>query len=83
TVLAPVSKFLRDRVRLPSGLAAAVTLLGFLGIFVGAGFAIAPSVAGQSEDIVKSTNAGLQKLQDYVQGLDFISAAQIDAGLQK
>lgn len=83
TVLAPVSRFLRTRAGLPSGLAAAATLVGFLGVFVVAGFAIAPSVVGQSEDIVKSTNAGLQKLQDYVQGLDFVSSAQIDNGLQK
>ncbi|ROR90537.1 AI-2E family transporter [Nocardioides aurantiacus] len=83
TVLAPVSKFLRARAGVPSGLAAAATLVGFLGVFVVAGFAIAPSVVGQSEDIVKSTNAGLQKLQDYVQGLDFVSSAQIDNGLQR
>ncbi len=83
TVLAPVSRFLRTRAGLPSGLAAAATLIGFLGVFVVAGFAIAPSVVGQSEDIVKSTNAGLQKLQDYVQGLDFVSSVQIDNGLQK
>ncbi|KQT94490.1 hypothetical protein ASG49_06365 [Marmoricola sp. Leaf446] len=83
TVLAPVSKLLRERLRVPGGLAAAGTLIGFLGVFVVAGFLIAPSVAGQSGDIVKSTNAGLQKLQDYVQGLDFVSSAQIDNGLQK
>ena len=83
TVLAPVVLHLRERRGVPSGIASAVTLLGFLGIIVGAGFAIAPSVAGQSGDLVDSANGGLQQLQDYVQRTKFVSAAQIDDGLQK
>ena len=50
---------------------------------MGAGFAIAPSVAGQSGDLVDSANGGLQQLQDYVQRTRFVSAAQIDDGLQR
>ena len=82
TVLAPVSGFLRDRAKLPGALAAAVTLLGSLAIVIGAGFAIAPSVSGQSGDLVDSANQGIQKVQDWVQKTDFITTAQIDAGLQ-
>ncbi|SDR90529.1 Predicted PurR-regulated permease PerM [Nocardioides scoriae] len=82
TVLAPVAKLLREKAHLPNGLAAAATILGGLAVVVGAGFAIAPSVAGQSGDIVKSANQGIQQLQDWVQNTDFISKAQIDAGLQ-
>jgi predicted PurR-regulated permease PerM len=82
SVLAPVSRILHDRLGLPSGLAAAGALLGSLLVIVGVGFAIAPSVAGQSDEIVANTTAGLQRLQDSVQGSDFVSKGQIDAGLQ-
>ena len=82
TVLAPVSVRLKTRVGLPGALAAAVTLLGSLAVVVGAGFAIAPSVSGQSGDLVDSANQGIQKVQDWVQQTDFITTAQIDAGLQ-
>lgn len=82
TVLAPVAALLRTHAKLPSGLAAAVTLLGSLAVVIGAGFAIAPSVSGQSGDLVDSANQGIQKVQDWVQRTDFVTTAQIDAGLQ-
>ena len=82
TVLAPLAGVLRRRAHLPSGLAAAVALLGSILLLVALGFAIAPSVAGQADDIAADTVRGLQKLQDAVQKSDFISASQIDAGLQ-
>jgi putative heme transporter len=82
TVLAPLAGLLRDRLRFPAGLAAAVALVGTILLLVAAGAAIAPSVAGQSDDIVSDTGAGLQRLQDYIQDSDFISASQIDAALQ-
>ena len=63
----PSAAFLRTRAKLPGALAAAVALLGSLAIVVGAGFAIAPSVSGQSGDLVDSANEGLQKVQDWVQ----------------
>ncbi|MCW2866854.1 MAG: pheromone autoinducer 2 transporter [Marmoricola sp.] len=82
TVLGPVSDRLRTRARFPAGLAAAVTLLGALLVVVGVGFAIAPSVSGQSSDLVTSANQGLQKVQDWVQSSSFVSKSQIDAALQ-
>jgi predicted PurR-regulated permease PerM len=82
SVLAPLAKFFRDRVRLPSGLSAAATLLSSLLIIIAIGFAIAPSVAGQTDDIVSDTTAGLQRLQDYVQDSDFVSKGQVDAALE-
>ncbi|MCW2818009.1 MAG: pheromone autoinducer 2 transporter [Marmoricola sp.] len=82
TVLAPVSDLLRTRARFPSGLAAAATLLGAIAVVVGVGFAIAPSVSGQSSDLVTSANKGLQQVQDWVQSSSFVSKKQIDAGLQ-
>ncbi|MET0840324.1 MAG: AI-2E family transporter [Marmoricola sp.] len=82
TVLAPLAALLRDRFRFPAGLAAAAALLGTIAVLVGIGFAIAPSVAGQSDAIVSDTASGLQRLQDWVKDSDFISAAQVDAALQ-
>ena len=82
TVLAPVSDLLRTRARFPAGLAAAATLLGAIAVVVGVGFAIAPSVSGQSSDLVTSANKGLQQVQDWVQSSSFVSKKQIDAGLQ-
>ncbi len=82
TVLAPLSALLRDRLGLPDGLAAAATLIGTIGIVIGVGFAIAPSVAGQSDQIVSDTASGLQRLQDWVKDSDFVSAAQVDSALQ-
>lgn len=82
TVLAPVSSFLRRRAHLPNALAAAVTLLGSIGVVVAIGFTIAPSVASQSGDLVDSANGGLQQLQDWVQDSSFVSKEQLDSGLQ-
>lgn len=82
TVLAPVSSFLCRRARLPNTLAAAVTLVGSIGVVVAVGFTIAPSVAAQSGDLVDSANKGLQQLQDWIQETDFVSKEQIDSGLQ-
>ena len=82
TVLAPVSGFLRRKVRLPGALAAALTMLLAIGVVVGAGFTIAPSVASQGGDIVDQASDGLQRVQDWVQESDFVSKEQLDAGLQ-
>lgn len=82
TVLAPLAALLRDRFRFPAGLAAGAAMLGTIGLLVGVGFAIAPSVGGQSDDIVSDTAAGLQRLQDWVQDSDFVSASQVEGALQ-
>ncbi|GAA1932526.1 AI-2E family transporter [Nocardioides hwasunensis] len=82
TVLAPVATFLRTRARLPGALAAAVTMIGSIGLVVAVGFFIAPSVTSQGGDIVTSANEGLQHLQDWVQDSNFVTSEQIDAGLQ-
>lgn len=83
TVLQPVSDALHRRLRFPRGLAAATTLLTFFAALIGIGFAIAPSVAGQSSDIVSDTSEGLQTLQDWVQESEFVSAGQIDSLIQQ
>jgi predicted PurR-regulated permease PerM len=82
SVLAPLSKVYRERLRLSPGLAAAATLLSALLVVLAIGFAIAPSVAGQTDEIVSDTTGGLQRLQDYVQSSDFVSKEQVDSGLE-
>jgi predicted PurR-regulated permease PerM len=82
TVLAPIAGFFRTRLGFPYALAAAATVVGAILVVVAAGFTIAPSVASQSGDILKSANDGIQEVQDWVQSSDFVSKQQIDAGLQ-
>ena len=83
TVLAPIAGLLRDKARFPAGVAAAATLLGAIGVLVGIGFVIAPSVAGQSGAIISDTSEGLQHLQEWVQESNFVSKDQIDTMLQE
>lgn len=83
TVLQPVSDALHRRLRIPRSLAAATTLLSFFAALIGVGFLIAPSVAGQSGEIVEDTSAGLQQLQDWVQESEFVTAGQIDSLIQQ
>jgi putative heme transporter len=82
SVLAPGARLLEHRLRFPAALAAATMLLGGLGALVGIGFAIAPSVSGQSAEIVEQARAGLQRVQDWIQAQEFVSRDQVDAGLQ-
>lgn len=82
TVLEPPARFLERRLRLPAALAAAAVLLGSIGVLVGLGFAIAPAVSGQVDDIASDAGAGLQDVQDWVQRQEFVSRDQVDAGIQ-
>lgn len=81
SVLQPVSAWLERRAKFPPTLAAAGVLLGAIVVVVAVAFAFAPSVAGQSDDIVTGTSDGLQQIQDWVQGSDLISSNQVDAAM--
>jgi predicted PurR-regulated permease PerM len=82
TVLQPPALLLERRVGLPSAVSALVVLVGSLAALTGLGFALAPSVAGQSGDIADDASAGLQKLQDWVQRSGFVTSKQIDQAIQ-
>ena len=82
TVLAPLADLLRTRLNFPAALAAAAALVGSLLVVVGVGFAIAPSVAGQSGQIASDTAGGIQRLQDWVQDSGLVSRSQLDDALQ-
>lgn len=82
TVLEGPARFVERRLRFPPALAAATVLVGSIAVLVTIGLTIAPSVSSQSGDIATSANEGLQKLQDWVQGSDFVTKDQVDTFLQ-
>jgi predicted PurR-regulated permease PerM len=67
TVLWPATRFLRAH-RWPPALAAATVLLAFLATFVGIIAVIAPQVAAQVTELADQATAGLQDVQEWVQG---------------
>ena len=82
SVLERPARLLERKLHLPPALAAAAVLLGGLGAVIGIGFAIAPAVSGQVDDIVGDASSGLQQVQDWVQGQEFVSRDQVDAAIQ-
>jgi putative heme transporter len=67
TVLVPAVTWLRDR-GVPSGLASAVVVIGFLAAVVGIIAALTPQVAGQAPELADSAARGLQKIRDWLTG---------------
>ena len=86
TVLWPPAALLR-RV-LPDALAAIIVILGALGLLVGLGFALAPSVADQSEDVADAVVTGLTDIQEWLEGPPFNLGEErvgelLDQGIQQ
>ncbi|WP_369135320.1 AI-2E family transporter [Modestobacter sp. I12A-02662] len=67
TVLWPFTRFLR-RHSWPPALAAALTLLIFLGALGGIIAVLTPQVAGQAEQVADGVTGGLQEVQEWVAG---------------
>jgi len=82
SVLQPPAVFLRDKLGLPSTVAAATVLLGGLAALVGVVFAIAGSVADQVDDIAADASSGLQEIQNWVQSSDMVTEDQLDSAIQ-
>lgn len=82
TVLQPPALWLERRLGFPPTLAAAAVLLGGLAILVGLVVALAPSVAGQVDDIAADASAGLQQVQDWLQSSDLVTDEQLQAGIE-
>lgn len=82
TVLQPPALFLERKLGFPASLAAAAVLVGGLAVLVGVGFAIAPSIAGQVDDIASDASGGLQKVQDWVQSSNIVTEDQLEAAIQ-
>lgn len=86
TVLWPPAALLR-RV-LPDALASLLVILGAIGLLVGLGFALAPSVTSQSEDVADAVVAGLSDIQEWLKGPPFNLGEErigelIDQGIQQ
>jgi predicted PurR-regulated permease PerM len=67
TVLAPPTSWLRSR-HVPSGLAAAIVVLGFIAVVVGIIAVLTPLVADKSGEVAAGASDGLQKIRDWVTG---------------
>ena len=65
TILAPAVSWLRAK-GFPAGIAAAVVVLGFLGVVVGIIAVLTPQVAGQAPELADSASRGLQKVRDWL-----------------
>ncbi len=82
TVLAPLAGLLERYLRFPPALAAAGAIVGALGVLVGLGFVIAPSVAGQAGDIAADAARGIQQIQDWMQERGLFNADQVNQALE-
>jgi predicted PurR-regulated permease PerM len=82
TVLQAPARLLERRLHLPPAAAAGAVLLGSIAAIVGIAAAIAPSVKGQTGDIADDATEGLQKLQDWLQKSDLVTATQLDSAVQ-
>jgi predicted PurR-regulated permease PerM len=82
SVLQPPARLLERRLRFGPTLAAAAVLIGGIALLVGAGFAIAPSIAGQVDDIAKDASSGLQEVQDWVQESNIVTEDQLEGAIQ-
>lgn len=71
TVLSPLSSWLRHRhiggFKFPDALAAIVALLTFIGGLFALIWILAPSVAGQSSEVINGAVQGIQRIQEWVQ----------------
>jgi len=65
TILAPLVTWLRKK-GLPSGLAAATVVIGFISVVVGMIAILTPQVAGQAGEVATGASDGLQKVRDWL-----------------
>lgn len=65
TVLIPPAAWLASK-GLPAALAAVVVVVGFIAVIIGGIIALAPSVAGQAQEIAQGASDGLGQVQSWV-----------------
>jgi predicted PurR-regulated permease PerM len=82
SVLQPLALLFERRLGFPTTLAAAAVLVGGLAVLIGVGFAIAPSVAGQADDIAADASSGLQEVQDGLQASNIVTEDQLAAAVE-
>lgn len=82
SVLQPPALLLERKLGFPSTLAAAAALIGGLAALIGLGLAIAPSIAGQVDDIAADASSGLQQVQDWLQSKNLVTEDQLESAIQ-
>ncbi|WP_328404970.1 AI-2E family transporter [Nocardia sp. NBC_00403] len=81
TVLWPPTRWLTQHGLRPAA-AAAVTLVGFLGLLAGIVALIVPSVVDQAPELADKSTAGVNKVRDWLQGPPLrIQQEQLDSGV--
>ncbi|WP_406232230.1 AI-2E family transporter [Nocardia sp. NBC_01009] len=81
TVLWPPTRWLTRHGLRPAA-AAAVTLVGFLGLLAGVVALIVPSVVDQAPELAEKSTAGVNKVRDWLQGPPLrIQQEQLDSGV--
>ncbi len=81
TVLWPPTRLML-RIGLRPGLAAFISVLGFLGVLAGVIALIVPSVVDQAPDLADKAGAGVQQVRDWLQGPPLkIQDDQLDSGV--
>ncbi|MFE7797901.1 AI-2E family transporter [Nocardia sp. NPDC057440] len=81
TVLWPPTRWLTQHGLRPAA-AAAVTLVGFLGLLAGVVALIVPSVVDQAPELADKSTAGINKVRDWLQGPPLrIRQEQLDSGV--
>jgi predicted PurR-regulated permease PerM len=82
TVLGPPVAWLRNK-GWPAALAAALVVIGFIGVLVGVIAVLTPQVAGQAGEIASGASGGLQKVRDWVTGEPLnLSEGQISRAIE-
>ena len=69
-LLSPLMRMLVAR-RVPPAVAALAVIVGFIGLLVGVGRLLAPSIAAEAPDIVDSVQDGIAQLQAFLEGGPF------------
>ena len=82
TILQPPAAWLRSK-GVPSGLATATIVLGFIGAVIAVIAVLTPQVAGQTPAIAQGASDGLQKIRDWLTGEPLnLSEGQITRAIQ-
>lgn len=82
TVLEPPARWLERRLRLVPAVAAAVMVIGFVGVLALVVLFLAPSVGSQVGDIADNASDGLAKLEERFANSDLATKDQVDAAVE-
>ncbi len=82
SVLQPPTLLLERKLGFPPALAAATALIGGLAALIGLALAIAPSIAGQVDDIAAGASSGLEQVQNWLRSRNIVTENQLESAVQ-